>query len=64
MPLIELDLSKLPKGTPKIASYEVKFDESTEVYKKTTSAPARDPVFVTSAVTVTLPSADSSLDSA
>jgi len=42
LPLIELDLSKLPKGTPKIASYEVKFDESTEAYKKTKSAPARD----------------------
>lgn len=42
LPLIELDLSKLPKGTPKIASYDVKFDESTEAYKKTTSAPARD----------------------
>ena len=42
LPLIELDLSKLPKGTPKIASYEVKFDESTEAYKKTRSAPARD----------------------
>lgn len=42
LPLIELDLSKLPKGTPKIASYEVKFDESTEAYKKTKSAPVHD----------------------
>jgi len=42
LPLIELDLSKLPKGTPKIASYEVKFDESTEAYKKTKSGPVRD----------------------
>jgi D-alanine-D-alanine ligase len=42
LPLIELDLSKLPKGTPKIASFDVKFDESTEAYKKTSSAPARD----------------------
>jgi len=42
LPLVELDLSKLPKGTPKIASYDVKFDESSESYKKTKSAPARD----------------------
>jgi len=42
LPLIELDLSKLPKGTPKIASYDVKFDESTEAYKKTKSGPVRD----------------------
>jgi len=42
LPLIELDLSKLPKGTPRIASYDVKFDESTEAYKKTKSAPVSD----------------------
>ncbi|MDP9362191.1 MAG: D-alanine--D-alanine ligase [Acidobacteriota bacterium] len=42
LPLVELDLSQLPKGTPKIAGYDVKFDESTEAYKKTKSAPARD----------------------
>jgi D-alanine-D-alanine ligase len=42
LPLVELDLSKLPKGTPKIASYDVKFDESTEAYKRTKSAPAKD----------------------
>jgi D-alanine-D-alanine ligase len=42
LPLIELDPSKLPKGTPKIASFDVKFDESTEAYKKTSSASARD----------------------
>jgi D-alanine-D-alanine ligase len=42
LPLIELDLSKLPDGMPKIAGYEVKFDVRTEAYKKTKSAPAKD----------------------
>lgn len=42
LPLIELDLSKLPEGMPKIAGYEVKFDTTTEAYKVTKSAPARD----------------------
>jgi D-alanine-D-alanine ligase len=42
LPLIELDLSKLPEGMPRIAGYEVKFDVNTEAYKKTKSAPARD----------------------
>ena len=42
LPLIELDLSKLPKGTPRIASHDVKFDQETEAYKVTKSAPAED----------------------
>jgi D-alanine-D-alanine ligase len=42
LPLVELDLSKLPDGMPRIAGYEVKFDITTEAYKKTKSAPARD----------------------
>jgi D-alanine-D-alanine ligase len=42
LPLVELDLSKLPDGMPKIAGYEVKFDVRTEAYKVTKSAPARD----------------------
>ena len=42
LPLIELDLSKLPKGTPKIATQEVKFEKETEAYKLTKSAPAED----------------------
>ena len=42
LPLVELDLSKLPEGTPRIAGYEVKFDVTTEAYRKTKSAPARD----------------------
>lgn len=41
LPLVELDLSKLPEGMPHIAGYEVKFDVRTEAYKKTKSAPAR-----------------------
>jgi D-alanine-D-alanine ligase len=42
LPLVELDLSKLPAGMPHIAGYEVKFDVTTEAYRKTKSAPARD----------------------
>lgn len=42
LPLVELDLSKLPDGMPRIAGYEVKFDVNTEAYKKTKSAAARD----------------------
>jgi D-alanine-D-alanine ligase len=42
LPLVELDLSKLPEGMPHIAGYEVKFDTTTEAYRKTKSAPARD----------------------
>jgi D-alanine-D-alanine ligase len=37
LPLVELDLSKLPKGTPKIATYDVKFEKNTEAYRKTSS---------------------------
>ncbi len=42
LPLIELDLSKLPEGMPRIAGYEVKFDVTTEAYKVTKSVPAKD----------------------
>lgn len=42
LPLVELDLSKLPDGMPRIAGYEVKFDVTTEAYRKTKSKPARD----------------------
>src|SRR5215475_3391346 len=35
LPIVELDLSKLPEGTPKIAGAEVKWEEETEAYKKT-----------------------------
>ncbi len=40
LPLVELDLSRLPKGTPKIASLDVKFEKDTEAYKLTKSSPA------------------------
>jgi D-alanine-D-alanine ligase len=39
LPLIELDLSKLPSGTPRIAGTDVKFERDTEAYKLTKSAP-------------------------
>lgn len=42
LPLIELDLSKLPEGTPKIAGKEVKWEKETEAYKVTKSAPAEN----------------------
>src|SRR5262245_16390902 len=42
LPLVELDLSKLPKGTPKIAGKEVKWEKETEAYKVTKSAVAED----------------------
>ena len=42
LPPIELDLSKLPDGMPRIAGYEVKFDVRTDAYKRTKSAPAKD----------------------
>jgi len=35
LPVVEMDLSKLPKGTPKIAGSEVKWEEETEAYKQT-----------------------------
>lgn len=37
LPLVELDLSQLPEGTPHIAGFEVKFERETEAYKKTKS---------------------------
>jgi D-alanine-D-alanine ligase len=42
LPLVELDLSRLPEGTPKIASYDVKFEKNTEVYKLTKSEVAEN----------------------
>ena len=40
LPLMELDLSKLPKGIPRIASLEVKHERDSEAYKLTKSAVA------------------------
>ena len=42
LPLVELDLSKLPEGLPKIASYDVKFEKHTEAHRLTKSAVATD----------------------
>lgn len=38
LPLVELDLSKLPKGTPRIAGQDVKFEKESEAYKVSKSA--------------------------
>ena len=35
LPVVEMDLSKLPEGTPKIAGSEVKWEEDTEAYRTT-----------------------------
>jgi D-alanine-D-alanine ligase len=37
LPLVELDLSQLPEGTPRIASRAVKFERESEAYKLTKS---------------------------
>jgi D-alanine-D-alanine ligase len=42
LPLVELDLSRLPKGIPKIASQEVKFEKNTEAHRLTKSSVAVD----------------------
>lgn len=42
LPLIELDLSRLPAGMAKVAGTEVKWDKDSEAYKVTKSAPAED----------------------
>jgi len=42
LPLVELDLSRLPKGTPKIAGKDVKWEKETEAYRVTKSAVAED----------------------
>jgi D-alanine-D-alanine ligase len=42
LPLVELDLSQLPEGTPRIASRAVKFERDSEAYKLTKSKIAED----------------------
>ena len=42
LPLVELDLSKLPEGTPRIASRDVKFETDSKAYKLTKSTIAED----------------------
>ena len=42
LPIVELDLSKLPEGTPRIAAAEVKWGKGTKAYRDTKSAVATD----------------------
>jgi D-alanine-D-alanine ligase len=42
LPAVEMDLSKLPKGMPRIAGMEVKWDKGSAAYDATRSAVARD----------------------
>jgi D-alanine-D-alanine ligase len=42
LPLVELDLSRLPAGMPKVAGTEVKWEKESEAYKSTKSAPVDD----------------------
>ena len=42
LPTVELDLSKLPDGTPRIAAAEVKWGKGTKAYRDTKSAIAND----------------------
>jgi D-alanine-D-alanine ligase len=42
LPLVELDLSKLPQGMPRIASRDVKFETESKAYKLTKSKIAED----------------------
>jgi len=42
LPLVELDLSKLPEGTPKIASTDVKWEKDSDAYRKTRSQVVED----------------------
>ncbi|MBI3048756.1 MAG: ATP-grasp domain-containing protein [Acidobacteria bacterium] len=42
LPIIELDLSKLPQGIPRIAAAEVKWGKGTRAYRDTKSAVATD----------------------
>jgi D-alanine-D-alanine ligase len=42
LPLVELDLSRLPVGTPRIASYDVKFEKDTDVHRLTKSSLAKN----------------------
>ncbi len=42
LPVVELDLSKLPEGIPRIASSEVKWNKGTSIYRDTKSRVAED----------------------
>ena len=42
LPLVELDLSRLPEGTPRIASTDVKWEKDSDAYRKTRSHVVED----------------------
>jgi D-alanine-D-alanine ligase len=42
LPVVELDLSRLPEGRPRIAGAEVKWGKGTRAYRDTKSAVAED----------------------
>jgi D-alanine-D-alanine ligase len=42
LPLVELDMSKLPEGRPKIAGTDVKWEKDSDAYKKTRSRVVED----------------------
>jgi D-alanine-D-alanine ligase len=42
LPLVELDLSNLPEGHPRIAGTEVKWEKDSEAYRRTKSQVAKD----------------------
>jgi D-alanine-D-alanine ligase len=42
LPLVELDLSKLPEGTPRIAGADVKWEKDSDAYKKTRTQVVED----------------------
>jgi D-alanine-D-alanine ligase len=42
LPLVELDLSRLPAGMPKVAGTEVKWEKDSEAYKASKSSPVED----------------------
>src|SRR5947207_10723667 len=42
LPMIELDLSRLPAGMPRVAGTEVKWEKDSEAYKVTKSMPVED----------------------
>ena len=54
LPVVELDLSKLPDGTPRIAAAEVKWGKGTKAYRDTKSAIARVVVMLVGSVFVGL----------
>jgi D-alanine-D-alanine ligase len=42
LPLVELDFSRMPKGLPRVATYDVKFEKDTQAHKLTKSEVAEN----------------------